>query len=185
MAAAGRWPPKVHLAGEGLHLAIRRPHPVQEHGQRVAAERTAIQHLTAEVEIDLAAARAMLGRSGPTADAFHAVQPPGTALLAAAHAFHKDVQCTKWFVLQKAIKIVDRALTASGGAGYLSKSPLSRLYHSGAMQVTGAGLRRSLCTQQGKGGAPCERCKRQVRPLAGVPASGSGPDGCSLASCSP
>jgi alkylation response protein AidB-like acyl-CoA dehydrogenase len=44
------------------------------------------------------------------------------------HALMKDFQCAKWFVNRKAIEIIDRAMAASGGAGYLSTNLLSRLY---------------------------------------------------------
>jgi alkylation response protein AidB-like acyl-CoA dehydrogenase len=97
------------------------------HGRRLA-ERYPIQHLIAEIEIDLAAARAILGRTGMTADAFFARHPAEGIALEALHHLMKDLQCAKWFVNRKAIDIVDRALTASGGAGYLTKHPLSRLY---------------------------------------------------------
>jgi L-evernosamine nitrososynthase len=95
---------------------------------RAMAERPAIQHLIAEIEIDLAAARAMLTRTATTAEAFFSQHPVGKVPLDELHALMKDFQCTKWFVNRKAIEIVDRALTASGGAGYLNASPLSRLY---------------------------------------------------------
>jgi alkylation response protein AidB-like acyl-CoA dehydrogenase len=95
---------------------------------RSAAEGPAIQHLIAEIEIDLAAARAMLARTATMADAFFSRHPAGTASLGELHELMKDFQCTKWFVNRKAIEIVDRALTASGGAGYLSTNPLARLY---------------------------------------------------------
>jgi alkylation response protein AidB-like acyl-CoA dehydrogenase len=74
------------------------------------------------------AARAMLARTATTADAFFSHHPAGKVPLGELHALMKDFQCTKWFVNRKAIEIVDRALTASGGAGYLSGHPLSRLY---------------------------------------------------------
>ena len=95
---------------------------------RSVAEGPAIQHLIAEIEIDLAAARAMLARTATMADAFFSRHPAGTASLGELHELMKDFQCTKWFVNRKAIEIVDRALTASGGAGYLSTNPLARLY---------------------------------------------------------
>ncbi|MCH8994620.1 MAG: acyl-CoA/acyl-ACP dehydrogenase [Chloroflexi bacterium] len=95
---------------------------------RTLAERYSIQHTIAEIEIDLAACRAMLGRSGLAADAFFGEHPRGRVDLDELHQLAKDFQCTKWFVNRKAIEIVDRTLTASGGAGYLSKSPLSRMY---------------------------------------------------------
>jgi alkylation response protein AidB-like acyl-CoA dehydrogenase len=95
---------------------------------RILAEHASIQHLIAEIEIDLAAARAMLARTATMADAFFSQYLVGTVPLDELHALMKDFQCTKWFVNRKAIEIVDRALTASGGAGYLSGNPLSRLY---------------------------------------------------------
>ena len=95
---------------------------------RSLAERPSIQHLIAEIEIDLAAARAMLARTATTADVFFGQHPAGTVPLDELHALMKDFQCTKWFVNHKAIEIVNRALTASGGAGYLNASPLARLY---------------------------------------------------------
>lgn len=95
---------------------------------RTLAERPAIQHLIAEIEIDLAASRAMMGRTAMVADAFFSQHPVEGVPLDKLHALMKDFQCAKWFVNRKAIDIVDRALTASGGAGYLSKHPLSRLY---------------------------------------------------------
>ena len=95
---------------------------------RTLAELPAIQHTIAENEIDLAAARAMLARDALLQDAYLRDTPAGSARLPDLHHLMKNVQCTKWFVTRKAVEIVDRALTASGGAGYLTKSPLARLY---------------------------------------------------------
>jgi alkylation response protein AidB-like acyl-CoA dehydrogenase len=97
--------------------------------RKAAIDRPAIHHAIAEIEIDLAASRAMLERTGTLMDAFFASEPPNGALpMQEMHAVMKEFQCTKWFVTRKAIEIVDRALTISGGFGYMNRSPLSRLY---------------------------------------------------------
>ena len=83
---------------------------------RALAERYSMQHLIAEIEIDLAASRAMLGRSAMAADAFFEQHPAEGIPLRELHELMKDFQCAKWFVNRRAIDIVDRALTASGGA---------------------------------------------------------------------
>jgi len=95
---------------------------------RAMAERFAIQHSVAEIEIDLAASRAMVDRTGNAMDAFFEAHPQGSLPMDELHELMKDFQCTKWFVTRKAIEIVDRALTLSGGAGYLTRNQLSRLY---------------------------------------------------------
>lgn len=97
------------------------------HG-RLQAERYAIQHTMAETEIDLAACRAMLGRTGVAVDDLLLGDPGHPIAIDDLHSLMKDLQCTKWMVNRKAIDIVDRALTATGGASYLSQHPLSRLY---------------------------------------------------------
>ena len=96
---------------------------------RPVAERPAIQNVIAEIEIDISAARAVLAQFGLALDRFYQQSPPGTeVLLADLHRLMKDFECAKWFVTNRAVAIVDRAITASGGSGYLSRSPLSRMY---------------------------------------------------------
>lgn len=92
------------------------------------ADRRSIQHLVAEIEIRIATSRAMIARTGTTLDSFFQAHDVGPMPMNGLHELMKDFQCTKWVVTRKAIEVVDLALTASGGAGYLSKSPLSRLY---------------------------------------------------------
>jgi alkylation response protein AidB-like acyl-CoA dehydrogenase len=111
-----------HLAVETVQTRRRGPS-----GRRLA-ERYSMQQLIAEMEIDLAASRAILARTAMAADALFSQYPAEGMPLGELHALMKDLQCAKWFVNRKAIDIVDRALTASGGAGYWSSNPLSRLY---------------------------------------------------------
>jgi alkylation response protein AidB-like acyl-CoA dehydrogenase len=92
------------------------------------AERAGVRHLVAENEIDLSASRALLSRTALLVDAYFQTPADPDEPLERLHALHKELQSTKWFVTRKAIDIVDRALTLSGGSGYLTGSPLARLY---------------------------------------------------------
>jgi alkylation response protein AidB-like acyl-CoA dehydrogenase len=97
------------------------------HGRRLA-ERRSVQHAVAEIEIRVATSRAMVARTGTTLDSFFQTHGLGSLPMGGLHELMKDFQCTKWVVTRQAIEVVDLALTVSGGAGYLSKSLLSRLY---------------------------------------------------------
>lgn len=70
----------------------------------------------------------MLARTALLTDDFYRAHAAGSEPLGEQHELMKGFQCTKQFVTRKAVGIVDRAMTASGGVGYLSRSPLSRLY---------------------------------------------------------
>lgn len=88
----------------------------------------AVQRLVAEMDAELAAARAILGRAGVTIDDYYASVRPSEETLDDLHALMAHYQCANLVVKRSAMAVVDAAMTASGGAGYLSASPLSRLY---------------------------------------------------------
>jgi L-evernosamine nitrososynthase len=85
------------------------------------------QMLAADNVVELAACRAILSRAADLIDEQHELslgsQEPGdvTALFA-------EAQAAKTFVGEAAVRIVDRSLALSGGAGYMNGSPLARAY---------------------------------------------------------
>jgi L-evernosamine nitrososynthase len=79
--------------------------------------------LAAENAVELSACRAVLARAAALLDDHFA--PGWTADVALLFA---EAQAAKTFVGEAAVRIVDRALALSGGAGYLNGSPLARAY---------------------------------------------------------
>jgi alkylation response protein AidB-like acyl-CoA dehydrogenase len=95
---------------------------------RIMAERPWMQHLIGEMTIDLQTCRSLIAHMGRYIDALVEAYPRRDLpedVMREGESLH---QVTKYVVNRKAIDVVDRALTASGGAGYMAKHPLSRLY---------------------------------------------------------
>ncbi len=78
--------------------------------------------------IDMAAMRAVFGRAALLVDRYFAAHMAAIGPDEQVRAVFAETQSAKTFVHLAAIRIVDRALTMSGGAGYMTKHPLSRLY---------------------------------------------------------
>jgi alkylation response protein AidB-like acyl-CoA dehydrogenase len=72
--------------------------------------------------------RALITAHGQRIDRYFAEYLSGQAPDDVARAMLKDHQCTKYVVNRKAIDVVDRSMTVSGGGSYMSAHPLSRLY---------------------------------------------------------
>jgi alkylation response protein AidB-like acyl-CoA dehydrogenase len=95
---------------------------------RPIAESHGIQHQVAEMKADLETCRAVVERAGRAIDQYLFVVSPDDVTLNDLHGLNAQYQCAKLVANRKAIEVVDRALTISGGAGYMSANLLSRLY---------------------------------------------------------
>lgn len=92
------------------------------------ANAAGVQHLLGEIDIDLAAARAVLGETARRLDDLLADHAGRTPDLETAHGAMRDYQTAKWTVNRNAIRIVSRAMDVVGGGSYMSGHELSRLY---------------------------------------------------------
>jgi alkylation response protein AidB-like acyl-CoA dehydrogenase len=102
-------------------------HAVAADGLRARTADARAALLVAESTIELSAARGVLARAATLIDEHYAAGPDPAAdeRLTATFA---EAQAAKTFVNEAAVRVVDRALSLSGGAGYLNGHPLARAY---------------------------------------------------------
>jgi alkylation response protein AidB-like acyl-CoA dehydrogenase len=86
------------------------------------------QILAAESAIELSAIRAMLQRAGTLIDEHVVSGAAWSGDDAEATVVFAEVQAAKTFINEAAVRVVDRALALSGGAGYMASHPLARAY---------------------------------------------------------
>ncbi len=91
-------------------------------------ENPGVQQTTGELEILLTQARGTLAQAGIGVDDWLANAIPNPPTIEEAHTLMQSYQAAKWVVNRSAIEIVDKALDLSGGGGFMSQNPLSRLY---------------------------------------------------------
>jgi alkylation response protein AidB-like acyl-CoA dehydrogenase len=85
-------------------------------------------NLLAENVVELGACRATLSRAASLIDAYHDANPAADGTDEELGGLFAAAQAAKTFVTEASARIVDRALSLSGGAGYLNGSPLARAY---------------------------------------------------------
>jgi alkylation response protein AidB-like acyl-CoA dehydrogenase len=86
------------------------------------------QLTAAEADIDLSAARAVFSRAAALVDHHYARNPASLGTAEELTDLFAEAQRAKAFVSTAAVRIVDRALALSGGAGYRNGSPIARAY---------------------------------------------------------
>jgi alkylation response protein AidB-like acyl-CoA dehydrogenase len=109
---------------EAAHELAVRPLAQSTNGNGGGRGRT----LVAENAVDLSTLRAVIGRAAALIDEHQAAYPASDGPDEALTALFAEAQAAKTFAGDAAVRIVDRALALSGGAGYMRSHPLSRAY---------------------------------------------------------
>ena len=114
--------------------------------------------LAAENVVELSACRAVLARAADLIDEQHERNPTAAPPAEELMDVFAETQSAKTFIGEAAVRIVDRALALSGGAGYLNGSPLARAYRdvraTAFMHPLGSNRAYALLGQLAVGGAP-------------------------------
>jgi alkylation response protein AidB-like acyl-CoA dehydrogenase len=114
--------------------------------------------LVAENAIELSAARAALARAAMLIDDHYAANPTAVGTDEELTVVFAEAQATKAFVNEACVRVVDRALALSGGAGYRNGHPLARAYRdvrAGAfMHPLGANRAYDFVASVALGGEP-------------------------------
>jgi alkylation response protein AidB-like acyl-CoA dehydrogenase len=86
------------------------------------------QMLIAESFVELSACLGVFSRAATLIDEHHERNPTSRGTADELTRLFAEAQSAKLFVGEAAVRLVDRALAVSGGAGYLNGSPLARAY---------------------------------------------------------
>lgn len=92
------------------------------------AESPGVQQTAGELEIEYTKCRCVLQQTGVDVDAWLEEAGAVPPTLESAHRLMQAYQAAKWTVNRGAIDIVSKAMDLAGGSGYMSSSPLARLY---------------------------------------------------------
>jgi L-evernosamine nitrososynthase len=126
--------------------------------KRMNGDAAYLQMLVAASELDLSASRATLARSAQLIDDHAAEHPSELGTDDDIVALFTEAQIAKAFLNEAASRVADRALSLSGGAGYLNGSPLAqatRDVRAGAfMHPLGANRAYGLIASVARGDAP-------------------------------
>ena len=115
------------IAEHARELALHALQSQKRNGEAVI-NNPGVQQTAGEMEILLTQSRGTLAQAGLGVDDWLANAIPNPPSIEEAHALMQAYQAAKWVINRSAIEIVDKALDLSGGGGFMSQNPISRLY---------------------------------------------------------